>query len=365
MNNSALRYEDAPARRAAILAGIPDTGFTSITELVREFAVSHMTIRRDLRHLEAAGRVRVVHGGVVRAFGERPAVETDGDDDGTGIALRAVEMVGDTDVIASRRGRSTVHAGPPCHRPLRGTSVSHSLPVLGLLAGRPARCRVIRSAANSSAAAGVCRRAGDGGGHDPATGATVFLSVAAVDAHGCTAAARPRPVCPASTDDIADNVVACSRREDLLNFRARLPPEPGYPVTAWWSRKDRATRRTSPPPCSRCGAEVAFVGGDSMTARANRVSMREGSCGLVGGPGARAHELAGDGPMTRSSATGARGSTPRPVRPGRARPRCLPSPPVPLTHTSPRLPCLAIHQDGTTPLIAGDHTSPGRGRLRT
>lgn len=258
MNNSALRYEDAPARRAAILAGIPDTGFTSITELVREFAVSHMTIRRDLRHLEAAGRVRVVHGGVVRAFGERPAVETDGDDDGTGIALRAVEMVGDTDVIAIDAGPAPYSLARALPSTFRGTVISHSLPVLGLLAGRPAQCRVISLGGELLREQQAFVGAATVEATTQLRVRTVFLSVAAVDAHGLYSGCAAEAGVQRQLMDIADNVVLLTDGKTFCNS-APVRLSPLYRVTAVVA--ERRPPSDIAAALFRCGAEV-FVGGD-------------------------------------------------------------------------------------------------------
>jgi DeoR/GlpR family transcriptional regulator of sugar metabolism len=57
----------APMRRRQILAELGESPIVSVSDLARRFAVSEMTIRRDLQRLEALGEVRKVHGGAVRA----------------------------------------------------------------------------------------------------------------------------------------------------------------------------------------------------------------------------------------------------------------------------------------------------------
>ena len=42
-----------------------DSGFLAITDIARELRVSTMTVRRDLHALQAAGEVRLVHGGAI------------------------------------------------------------------------------------------------------------------------------------------------------------------------------------------------------------------------------------------------------------------------------------------------------------
>lgn len=63
----------ASARRSHILVAIRERGSVRVTDLAAEFAVSDMTIRRDLDILADDGVVRKVHGGAV-LVGER-AVE--------------------------------------------------------------------------------------------------------------------------------------------------------------------------------------------------------------------------------------------------------------------------------------------------
>src|SRR5690625_2573700 len=58
-----MRYEGAPARRQRILKTLSADGFLSVSDIAAELGVSDMTVRRDLKRLEAAGEARVVHGG--------------------------------------------------------------------------------------------------------------------------------------------------------------------------------------------------------------------------------------------------------------------------------------------------------------
>ena len=63
-DDSSLRYRKADERREWITQALRREGFLSIAELTRELGVSHMTVRRDLQHLEQAGYARLVHGGL-------------------------------------------------------------------------------------------------------------------------------------------------------------------------------------------------------------------------------------------------------------------------------------------------------------
>ena len=58
-----MRYADAPARRAELLRRLAADGYVSSARLAAELGVSEMTIRRDLRQLDAERLVRRVAGG--------------------------------------------------------------------------------------------------------------------------------------------------------------------------------------------------------------------------------------------------------------------------------------------------------------
>lgn len=61
----------AAQRQELILEQVREAGGVRVTDLVESFAVSDMTIRRDLDALETRGAVRKVHGGAVAADGAR------------------------------------------------------------------------------------------------------------------------------------------------------------------------------------------------------------------------------------------------------------------------------------------------------
>ena len=61
-------------RRQKMLALVSELGIATITQLSDIFAVSEMTIHRDLKYLEASGRVEKTHGGVIT---KQALVETD------------------------------------------------------------------------------------------------------------------------------------------------------------------------------------------------------------------------------------------------------------------------------------------------
>lgn len=59
----------AAQRQELILEWVQRSGAVRVTELVEDFAVSDMTIRRDLDALEGRGAIRKVHGGAVAPYG--------------------------------------------------------------------------------------------------------------------------------------------------------------------------------------------------------------------------------------------------------------------------------------------------------
>lgn len=253
-----MRYEGAPARRAAILSRLPDVGFVSISDLARDFAVSHMTIRRDLQQLEAAGRVRVVHGGVVRAGADRPTPGAAGDGDGrTRIALRAVEMVGDCDVIAIDAGETPYKLARALPPTFRGTVISHSVPVLSLLAERPAQHRLIALGGEllHEQQAFVGPTAVEAATQLRVR--TLFLSAAAIDAHGLYSRYAAEVSVQRRLMDIADNVVLLA---DRMSFCTSAPARLGTLDRLTAVVTDRRPPSGIAAALTRCGARVFLEG---------------------------------------------------------------------------------------------------------
>lgn len=109
----------------------------SVSELARRFAVSEMTIRRDLRALEARGEVRKVHGGAVRAH-DAPATARSSRNPKAkhAIALAAAARVPDGATILLDGGTTVATlAELLATRPV--TIVTHSLLVVAALGPDP------------------------------------------------------------------------------------------------------------------------------------------------------------------------------------------------------------------------------------
>ncbi len=169
-----------------------------------------MTVRRDLQLLEASGHVRIVHGGVVlvRTGLSEPAFEAAGDAQGrTRIGVRAAEMVGDTDAVAVDAGATPYEVARALPTTFQGTVITHSVPVIQLLAERRGPPRLValggellpeRQAfvgpATLDAAAQLRAR-------------TLFLSVAAIDPRGMYSCSVAEASVQRRLMDIADHVV--------------------------------------------------------------------------------------------------------------------------------------------------------------
>jgi len=113
----ALRRVPAGARHARILGLVNRNGFVSVSEIAESFAVSDMTIRRDLWTLEDKGMLQRTHGGAV-GIGRRevfdaaePAFSSRRRQNATAkaaIALKAAELIGVRESIGLDVGTSTL-----------------------------------------------------------------------------------------------------------------------------------------------------------------------------------------------------------------------------------------------------------------
>lgn len=202
-----MRYEAAPARRDAILARVRAAGFCSITDLAGELNVSDMTVRRDVRRLDALGEVRAVHGGVSlppgQDFGDR-ALTNAGSKDRIGAAAAGLLQPGDT--VAVDAGTTTYALVEALPSGFGGCVVTHSVPVMQAMLDRPGtRCvglggdlygpsRAFVGPATVEAAARLRVR-------------WCFLGAAAVDDRGCYGAYDLERPTKQALMDIADHVV--------------------------------------------------------------------------------------------------------------------------------------------------------------
>jgi DeoR/GlpR family transcriptional regulator of sugar metabolism len=138
-----FRYTSAPERRDRLVDYITDQGYTTITELSAAFAVSEMTIRRDVTRLVSQGRVRGFRGGV-GTLTKQDIVGSDFrfrdlkmGDAKREIAARALRLVHDHSVVAIDAGTTTnqVASMLPAGSALK--VVTHSFPVVSSLVSTP------------------------------------------------------------------------------------------------------------------------------------------------------------------------------------------------------------------------------------
>jgi DeoR/GlpR family transcriptional regulator of sugar metabolism len=145
MSDPRVRHEGTE-RRSWILTKLRSLGFLSVADLARELRVSPMTVRRDLRTLESAGQVRMVHGGAALTPGElhTPAFPDDGNAAGRQrVAERAAGSVGDGDTIAVDAGPTALALAGALRPGFRGSLITHSMPVLALMAARRNASRTV------------------------------------------------------------------------------------------------------------------------------------------------------------------------------------------------------------------------------
>lgn len=128
------KLERLSPRHGRILEVLRETGFQSVTELATDLAVSDMTIRRDLRKLESAGELRVVHGGaslMPAEFGAGYAVRAVDHARGKqAIGRAAARVVGTADAIAIDAGTTAHELATALDATFAGSIVTCSVPVI-------------------------------------------------------------------------------------------------------------------------------------------------------------------------------------------------------------------------------------------
>lgn len=215
MNDPGPRSAAPAGRQAWILATLRAEGFLSVADLARRLGVSQMTIRRDLHSLEGSHAVRLVHGGASLTPGALANASFPEDAHavaGEELARHALRLVGRADTIALDAGSTGYAMARALPDDFTGCVVTHSLPVLALLA-EDGRRRVVSLGGELLHS----RRAFTG----PATEAAVadlrvrtfFLSPCAVDARGVYARSPAEAAVQRRLMGIADEVVVLATAE--------------------------------------------------------------------------------------------------------------------------------------------------------
>ncbi len=131
---------DPDARRNQILHVLQEQGECSVEDLAAQFAVSAMTIRRDLEMLKTNGRIMRTHGGasatsrisfefryLQRAQVQRAAKAA--------IAAKAVELIADGESVLLDSGTTTLAIAEQLRHRRNLTVVTASLPIASTLYG--------------------------------------------------------------------------------------------------------------------------------------------------------------------------------------------------------------------------------------
>ena len=205
--------EAGAQRRAWVLGRLREVGVLSVADLARELGVSHMTVRRDLQRLETTGQVRTVHGGVGLAVGDPRFGMSGMSRDRAGsrrLARRAAELVNGHDSVALDAGPAAYELARALLDDFAGSVITHSMPVMQLIAERGADSAGLRLVALGGELTGNRQALVGPTTLDVIAGLrarTFFLDAAAVDVRGtyaCSPAcarsvSSPSPTWPASS----------------------------------------------------------------------------------------------------------------------------------------------------------------------
>lgn len=133
-----MRYTDAPARRDELLRRLAAAGYVSSSAIAVELGVSDMTIRRDLRQLEAEGLATRVAGGASAVTGSGAALAFEERNLSVAAEKQAIAALATT-VVQARTfllDAGTTVAAMAALLPAGITVITHSVPVIAAVAGR-------------------------------------------------------------------------------------------------------------------------------------------------------------------------------------------------------------------------------------
>jgi len=256
--HSSVRYRNPTERQEWIVRTLLTTGFLSVADISREFGVSHMTVRRDLQHLQRTGQVRTVYGGVALSSATRDSSRWASVNSvvHAQIGKRAATLVGETDTIAIDAGRLGYEVARALPEQFRGTVVTHSLPVIQLLAGRSRPPRVVglggEIMAELSAFVGATTVAAIAGVRVQ----KLFLVADAIDSRGAYTYSDPEASVKRALLEITDSTVLLAHHErfnDAAPLLLGTLPQFGTLVT------DR-------PPCDKVESALRRAGVHTLVA---------------------------------------------------------------------------------------------------
>jgi DeoR family transcriptional regulator, fructose operon transcriptional repressor len=136
-------------RRSQILQDLAEVGSVTVIDLAERFAVSAMTIRRDLLELERLGLARRVHGGAASGRGrsyEPPYLlrMTENSQTKKHIGARAAGLIAEGDSVALDSGSTCLEVARHLHGRRNLTVITPALRIAELLLDEP-EIRVILS----------------------------------------------------------------------------------------------------------------------------------------------------------------------------------------------------------------------------
>lgn len=241
-------------RHDRILAALRETGFQSVADLAAGMQVSDMTIRRDLRKLESAGELRVVHGGAsVLPQPSAPAYEVRAVEHARAkrsIGRAAAALVDADDTIGVDAGTSAHELAEALPVDFSGSVVTCSVPVIVTVLGREAAHLIgtggdlyrpskafVGPAAVESIERLRCK--------------TAFIGAGAADARGLYVAADIERPTKRALMDGADRVVALL---DSSKFHSSAPVR-----LCTWDEIDVLVTEQAPPPAVEAALRDAGV----------------------------------------------------------------------------------------------------------
>jgi DeoR family transcriptional regulator, fructose operon transcriptional repressor len=215
-----LSFAAEQSRQSFILRELRAWAYLSVHDLSRQLGVSDMTIRRDLRKLQDAGAVRVVHGGVTQPHGILQTADFvhRAGRNATGkhlIAKYALQLLEDGDTIGMDAGTTVYELAASMPDHFSGTIITNSIPVIQrMLTVKPARVVGIGGELLSASQAFV----------GPMTVAatselrlrTFFLGAAGVDVRGVYVAADVERPTKRALIGIADRVILLADHSKFL-----------------------------------------------------------------------------------------------------------------------------------------------------
>ncbi|MHB1653081.1 MAG: DeoR/GlpR family DNA-binding transcription regulator [Desulfitobacteriaceae bacterium] len=127
-------------RQEGIRLLLLEHGYQTVTELAKNFGVSEMTIRRDLKHLSALGFIQREHGKAL--YLESPSPDAlfllrlgEAERQKTAIGVAAASLIEDGDSIILDAGTTTLAVAQAINKSC--VVITNSLPIAGILGERP------------------------------------------------------------------------------------------------------------------------------------------------------------------------------------------------------------------------------------